>query len=145
MVPSVRRFRWSFSLRSLLLITAILAVGLGWLMHKVTVYRAREATIASLRKVGVFITYDFDTIFGPSEHTGSSWLQLGERIFTNPDCLLVFSVENDSPPLCDLPFKYFANLQTVNLLFNMQTTDLSPLTMDASKPLLPPYAKWRLE
>ena len=77
MVPPIRKFRIRFSLRSLLLLTAILGAGLGWLVYKINVYQVREAAIVSLEEVGVCVLYDYevDNSISSQEPPSPSWLR----------------------------------------------------------------------
>jgi hypothetical protein len=62
--------RWlQFSLRGLLVLTVLIALTLGWMMHKVQ--QQRDA-VAALEKMGCFVRYEF---------SGPEWLRklLGDR------------------------------------------------------------------
>ena len=122
MDSSVRRFRLRFSLRSLLLITAILACGLGWLMHKINVCHAREEAIVALKKVGVGVQVENKfTRYPPS------WLRylFGEYVFFKPVCL--YTLRTDTPPLCDLPLAQFSKIRSIIFSGSSRTADLLPL------------------
>ncbi|MCE9544498.1 MAG: hypothetical protein K8T25_03095 [Planctomycetia bacterium] len=55
--PTPRRRRFQFSLRALLIVTAIIAIWLGWWSYKA---RQQRVAVAKLRKIGADVWYDVE-------------------------------------------------------------------------------------
>jgi len=80
-----RRRRWlQYSLRSLLIFTAICAVGAGWLARRIEQKRREREAADSLEKRGAQVVYDYQSIYPDAEPYGPAWLRglLGENFFS---------------------------------------------------------------
>ena len=90
--PPKRKRRWfQFSLRSLLIFTAIAAVACGWLGRKIEQKRREHEAAEAIRKLGGVVNYNYQRGAGPrpswrlsGEPSGSAWLRklLGENFFS---------------------------------------------------------------
>jgi hypothetical protein len=75
--PPKRKRRWyQFSLRTLMIFTAIIAVGFGWLVSKIAKKRHEQALVAGIREHGGGVEYD------SSVPTSLRWL-LGGNFFND--------------------------------------------------------------
>ena len=85
--PKSRRRWFSFSLRSLMLLVAIVSIPLGWVGWKINRARNQRAVVAELKKLYADITYDNTLVFATGRHAanpqGPKWLirLLGEDYF----------------------------------------------------------------
>ncbi len=78
-----RKRRWlQYSLRSLLVLTLLAAIGLGWVRHQLNRLQAEEEAVAAIRALGGTVVYGSDSPF-EDESPGPKWLRslLGEHFF----------------------------------------------------------------
>jgi hypothetical protein len=68
--PRIRRFR--FSLRTLLLIVAVVGCGFGWLGNKVRESQQQQIAAEAIRKLGGVVAYEHDVGLAPAP--GPEWL-----------------------------------------------------------------------
>jgi hypothetical protein len=85
--PPKRKRRWyQFSLRTLLVVTAIVAVACGWLGSKIEQRRRQRDALATLAKLGdnALAAYDFQLNGSTEGPRGPAWLRslLGENFFS---------------------------------------------------------------
>jgi hypothetical protein len=89
--PKPNRRWFQFSLRTLMIFTAIAAVACGWLGRKIEQKRREREAIAAIRNLGGVVNYDYQRGAGPrpswrlrGEPSGSAWLRklLGENFFS---------------------------------------------------------------
>ena len=88
-LPKRNRRRFQFSLRTLLIFTAIVAIPCAWLGRKVEQKRKEREAVAAITKLGGFVRYDFEfdksgRALPNAEPPGANWLRnlLGENFFT---------------------------------------------------------------
>jgi hypothetical protein len=79
-----RKSRWyQFSLRSLLIFTAVVAVTCGWLGSKIVRKRIEQTVVDALRKKGAQVLYDYNLARNGTP-PGPVWVRrlLGENYFS---------------------------------------------------------------
>ncbi len=93
--PKRKRHWFQFSLRSLMIFTAIVAVVFGWLGSKFEQKRRQRAAAAAIIKNAGSVSYDYERVKGkpgywqPAEPFGPAWLRaiLGDNFFSEVDCI----------------------------------------------------------
>ena len=85
--PPKHKRRWfQFSLRTLLIFTAIAAVSCGWLGKKIERKHQEQAAVNAIRKSGGSVDYDYESLKSskPSKPPGPDWLRklIGENFFS---------------------------------------------------------------
>ena len=91
--PSLVKRRWyQFSLRTLLLLVAIVAVGCGWLGRKIEQKRQERAAVQVIRALGAEVYYDYQVVGRgqpPREPDGPRWLRdlLGDDFLAHVDAV----------------------------------------------------------
>ena len=85
--PPKRKRRWyQFSLRTLLIVTAVVAIACGWLGSKIDQKRRQRDAVATLAKLGDYAqtAYDFERNDRRKGPRGPAWLRslLGENFFS---------------------------------------------------------------
>jgi len=81
-VPPKRERRWlQYSVRSLLVLTLLAAIGLGWVRHEMNRLQAEEEAVAAIRALGGTVLYETNPF--TDEPPGPGWLRwvLGENFF----------------------------------------------------------------
>jgi hypothetical protein len=124
-----RNFRVRFSLRLLMVTTAIAAVGLGMWAERA---RRQRAGVEWVRSVGGRVTYDFEwdpydgSYLKGGKPPGPKWVHdlLGIDYFANVDAVVL-----DRDEITDLsPLEKFPDLKVLGLMnFVHPETDLSPI------------------
>jgi Leucine rich repeat/Leucine Rich repeat len=123
--PPKRKRRWfQFSLRSLMIFTAIVAVGCGWIGRRMEQKRKeREAVEAIVRLKGeVFYDYQRETV-EDVQPSGPAWLRklLGENFFSEVDAVLLYDSDVTDAGLANL--EGLSELQTL-VLTGTKVTDV---------------------
>ena len=117
-VPPKRKRRWfQFSLRTLLIFTAIAAVAVGWLGKRMEQKRNEREAMEALVKLGCYVEYDYEMEDPNAKPPGPDWLRdvLGENFFSEVVCV---SVMRRPPILSDsglVNLKGLTQLQTLDL------------------------------
>jgi Leucine Rich repeat len=125
-----RKRRWlQFSLRSLLVFTAIVAVGCAWLGRKIERKRRERVTVAAINNHRGTVFYDSQiTLLGkhtPSaERRGPEWLRkvLGENFFSEVKSVSFPAGANVSEDIFE-NVQVFTELETLDLVFCKEVTD----------------------
>ncbi len=100
--PPKRKRRWfQYSLRSLLIFAAIVAVACGWLGSKIERKRRERAAAEAIVKLQGQVSWDYERVAGDPHSWqpagavpfGPSWLRaiLGDNFFSEVDCIYCFS------------------------------------------------------
>jgi hypothetical protein len=79
-----RQRRWlQFSLRTLIIFTAVVAILCGWLGRKIERRWKERVAVDALVKSGAFVLYDYQMEDSSAKPPGSDWLRglLGENFF----------------------------------------------------------------
>jgi hypothetical protein len=115
--PPKRKRRWfQFSLRSLLIFTAVCAVSAGWLGRRIEQKRIERVAVEAIVRMGGRVAYDYER--DSAKPRGPEWLRglLGEDFFTR-----IVGVDLcGCATLTDaglVNIKGMTQLQTLNLLF----------------------------
>ncbi len=112
-----RKRRWfQFSLRSLMIFTAIFAVLFGWLGSRFEQKRRQRAAAEAIVKAGGQVNYDYGRVEGkpgywkPAEPFGPAWLRtiLGENFFSEVDLIYCITAAEN--------LKEFPQLRSLRLL-----------------------------
>ncbi len=112
-----RKRRWyQFSLRSLMIFTAIIAVLFGWLGSKFEQKRRQCAATEAIVKAGGQLSYDYERVKGkpgywqPAEPFGPAWLRaiLGDNFFSEVDLIYCISAAEN--------LKEFPRLRSLRLM-----------------------------
>jgi hypothetical protein len=92
--PPKRKRRWlQFSLRTLMIATAVVAVACGWLGSKIEQKRRQRSAVAELIKSGSQVNFDYQKSQAGydtrAEPFGPAWLRalLGDNFFSEADCI----------------------------------------------------------
>ena len=115
--PPKRKRRWfQFSLRTLMIFTAIAAVAAGWLGKGMELKRNEREAMEALVKLGFYVEYDYEMEGPIAKPRGPDWLRnlLGENFFSEVVCVSV----GRPPNLSDsglVNLKGLTQLQTLDL------------------------------
>jgi hypothetical protein len=129
-----RRRRWfQFSLRSLLIITALVAISCGVLGSKIERKRREREAVKAIEMRAGYVAYDFE-VAGLKEPFGPSWLRelLGENFFSEITLAQLNNVGDDEIAEYADTIKGFPKLKELRLcapgLSDSGLIYLSPLT-----------------
>jgi Leucine Rich repeat len=145
-----RKRRWfQFSLRSLLIVTMICAIGSAWVARKMERKRLERAAIEAILKLGGNVEYDYQLVkpFPPSfsrtaEPYGPAWMRrlLGENFFSEVNGVFLYGANVTDDELVNL--KWFTeavclmleknNITDIGLVNLKGLTRLYALSLDVT-------------
>ncbi len=126
--PAKRKRRWlQYSVRSLLVLTLLAAMGLGWVRHQMNRLQAEEEAVAAIQALGGTVIYETGPL--EDELPGLEWLRsvLGQNLFSQV-YLVVFPSGAD-----DHAVRHLDRLRTAETLRTYPNTEqmaMSPRNAD---------------